>query len=125
MMFIKYRILLASAVSMLALTACSSTDSASGTAPAKDTVAATVNGTPIGERIVGLMLKQRTDLGRTASSEARNGFIDRLAMQLVITQEAVEGIGQGARDIGQAGTEPAIDPGRSVRAGLPQEQSHQ
>jgi len=85
-MFIKYRILLASAVSMLVLTACSSTDSAS----AKDTVAATVNGTAIGERIVGLMLKQRTDLGRTASPEARNGFIDRLAMQLVIAQEAVK-----------------------------------
>jgi peptidyl-prolyl cis-trans isomerase C len=87
--FIKYRILLAGAVSALTLIACNSTDSGSG-AQSKEAVAATVNGTPISERVVGMMLKQRVDMGRAASPDARNGFIDRMAMQLVIVQEAVK-----------------------------------
>ena len=89
-MFIKPRILLASAASLLALIACNSNNSPQGAGPAKDAVAATVNGTPISERLVGLMLKQRTDLGREANAESRNAFIDRLAMELIITQEAVK-----------------------------------
>jgi peptidyl-prolyl cis-trans isomerase C len=89
-MFIKPRILLASAASLLTLIACNSNNAPQGAGPAKDTVAATVNGIPISERLVGLMLKQRTDLGREAGAEARNAFIDRLAMQLVISQEAVK-----------------------------------
>ena len=89
-MFITSRILLASAASLLTLIACSSNDAVQGAVSAKDAVAATVNGTPVSERLVSLMLKQRTDLGREASAEARNGFIDRLAMQLVISQEAVK-----------------------------------
>ncbi len=89
-MFIKSRILLASAASLLILIACGSNDAVRGAAPAKDAVAATVNGAPISEHLVDLMLKQRTDLGREASAEARKAFIDGLAMQLVITQEAVK-----------------------------------
>ncbi len=89
-MLIKPRMLLASAASLLILSACSSNDSTQGAAPAKDAVAATVNGTPISERLVGMMLKQRTDLGRPASAESRSGFIDNLAMQVLITQEAVK-----------------------------------
>lgn len=83
-MFIKSRILLAAAVSLLALSACGSKDSAQGA------VAATVNGAPISERLVGMMLKQRTDLGRPANAESRNAFIDSLAMQVIITQEAIK-----------------------------------
>ncbi len=89
-MFIKPRILLASAASLLLLVACSSNDSPQGAGSSKDAVAATVNGIPIGERLVGMMLKQRTDLGRPASPESRNQFIDSLAMQVIITQEAVK-----------------------------------
>ncbi|MBI5911129.1 MAG: peptidylprolyl isomerase [Betaproteobacteria bacterium] len=89
-MFIQPRLLLASAASLLTLIACSPNDSPQGAAPAKDAVAATVNGTPISERLVGLMLKQRADLGRSASAEARKTFIDNLAMQVIITQEAVK-----------------------------------
>ncbi len=89
-MFIKSRILLASAASLLTLIACSSNDAVPSAAPAKEAVAATVNGAPIKESLVELMLKQRTDLGRDASAEARKAFIDRLAMQLIITQEAVK-----------------------------------
>ena len=89
-MFIQPRLLLASAVSLLALSACSSSDTPSVAGSAKDSVAATVNGTPISERLVGLMLTQRADLGRPASAEARKTFIDNLAMQVIITQEAVK-----------------------------------
>ena len=97
-MLIKSRILLASAVSLLTLIACSSSNPPPSAGPSKDGVAATakegvaaiVNGTPISEHLVGMMLKQRTDLGRQGGAEARSGFIDRLAMQLVISQEAVK-----------------------------------
>ncbi|HEY5291237.1 MAG TPA: peptidylprolyl isomerase [Burkholderiales bacterium] len=86
-MFIKSRLLLAGAASLLTLIACSSNDTPQGAAPAKDAVAATVNGTPISERLVGLMLKQRPD---PASAESRSALIDSLAMQLIVTQEAVK-----------------------------------
>ncbi len=89
-MLIKSRILLAGVASLLALAGCNSHDSAQGAAQAKEGVAATVNGTPIRESLVELMLNQRTGLGRTASAEARSGFIDRLAMQLIISQDAVK-----------------------------------
>jgi len=90
MTFIKSRILLTSAACLLVLSACSPTDPAKSSAPAAEAVAATVNGTPISEHLVGMMLNQRGGLGRTVSAEVRSGFIDRLAMQLVITQEAVK-----------------------------------
>lgn len=89
-MFIQFRILLAGVASLLALIACSSNAPPQAAAPAKDAVAATVNGTPISERLVGMMLKQRVDLGRPASAESRNAFIDSLAMQVVISQESVK-----------------------------------
>jgi peptidyl-prolyl cis-trans isomerase C len=89
-MLIKSCILLAGVASLLALTACNFHDSAQSSAQAKNAVAATVNGTPIRESLVDMMLKQRANLGRTVSAETRNAFIDRLAMQLVITQEAVK-----------------------------------
>jgi len=89
-MLTKYRILLAGAVSLLALLACSSNDPAGGTSAGKDAVAAKVNGVPISENLVNMMLKQRSDLGRPANADARNSFIDRLAMQLLISQEAIK-----------------------------------
>jgi peptidyl-prolyl cis-trans isomerase C len=89
-MFIKSRTLLAGAVALLTLAACGAGNSPQGVASAKEAVAATVNGAPISEQLVELMLKQRTDLGRPASADSRNAFIDRLAMQLIISQEAVK-----------------------------------
>ena len=89
-MSIKYRILLASAASLLALSACSPSNAPQSAAPAGGAVAATVNGTPISEHLVGMMLKQRADLGRPADTEARKAFIDNLAMQVLITQEAAK-----------------------------------
>ena len=90
MTFIKSRILLASAAALVILGACSPNDPAKSSAPAMGDVAATVNGTPISEHLVGMMLNQRTGLGHTVSPDVRNSFIDRLAMQLIITQEAVK-----------------------------------
>jgi peptidyl-prolyl cis-trans isomerase C len=87
-MFSKSRILLAGAVSVLALIACSSNET--GPAPSQEAAAATVNGAPVRESLVRLMLKQRSDLGREASAEARKAFVDRLAMQLLISQEAIK-----------------------------------
>ena len=89
-MLTKFRIPLAGVAFLLILIACSSKDAVQTAAPATDAVAATVNGAPISEHLVQSMLKQRTDLGREASAEARSGFIDRLAMQLVVSQEAVK-----------------------------------
>jgi len=53
-------------------------------------VAATVNGTPIRESMVSMMLNQRSNLGREANAEARKSFIDRLTMQFLISQEAIK-----------------------------------
>jgi peptidyl-prolyl cis-trans isomerase C len=88
-MFIQSRILLASAACLLALSACGFNDSVPAAGASKG-AAATVNGAPISESLVDMMLKQRSDLGREASAEARKAFIDRLAMQMVIAQEAVK-----------------------------------
>lgn len=79
------RILLASAMSMLALTACNKTEVAA-TGPA----AATVNGTAISESRVDLMMKQRAAQGQPDTPEARKEIVDHLAMQLLISQEAVK-----------------------------------
>jgi peptidyl-prolyl cis-trans isomerase C len=84
-MFIKSRILLAAAVSLLTLIACSSKDAAQSGA-----AAATVNGTAISESLVDMMLKQHAGPGQPGNAEARVAIIDRLAMQLLMTQEAVK-----------------------------------
>ena len=89
-MFVKSRILLASAACLLALMACSSKDAVQSAAPSKDAVAATVDGIPISESLVRLLLKQRSDLGREANAEARKEFIDRLALQVIVSQAAVK-----------------------------------
>ncbi len=70
--------------------ACSSKDAVQSAAPSKEAVAATVDGIPISESLVGLMLKQRSDMGRDAGAEARKTYIDRLAMQLIISQAAIK-----------------------------------
>ena len=89
-MSIKSGILLVGAASLLALSACGFNDSVPAAGTSKGAVAATVNGSPISERFVDMMLKQRSDLGREVGAEARKAFIDRLAMQLVIAQEAIK-----------------------------------
>lgn len=86
----KSRLLLAGAACLLTLMACSSKDAAQSVMANKDSVAATVDGVPISENLVRMMLKQRADLGRDAGAEARKAFIDRLAMQVLISRAAVK-----------------------------------
>jgi len=91
-MLIKSRVVLGSALALLALTAC--TPKEAGKAPAasssesKDAVAATVNGSPISKKEVDLILKQQR--GMPDTPETRKMVIDNIAMQLLVAQEAVK-----------------------------------
>ncbi len=89
-MFIKSRILLLSAASLLALGACNSKDAAKDGVTAKPAVAATVNGVAINASRVDLMVVQRTAQGQPDSPALRKEVIDNLAMQLMISQEAIK-----------------------------------
>lgn len=93
MMSIKSRILLVSAASLLSLSACNADEHskpAAASAHPAGGVAATVNGTPIGKDRVDMLLKQRAGMGQGDSPEARKAIIDQLAMQLLVSQEAVK-----------------------------------
>jgi peptidyl-prolyl cis-trans isomerase C len=86
MMSIKSRILLAGAVSALALSACNQTSST----PAKDAAAATVNGTVISKSRVDLIARQGASSGHPDSPESRKAIIDQLAMQMLVSEEAIK-----------------------------------
>ena len=85
-MSVKQGILLASAASVLALSACNISDFS----PGKGAVAATVNGSAISESRVDLMLKQQAAQGQPDTPELRKGVIEHLAMQLLLSQEAIK-----------------------------------
>jgi peptidyl-prolyl cis-trans isomerase C len=91
MRFIKPRVLLASAASLLALAVC---NSAMAATPAdqvpKDPVAATVNGTPISQKTVDLLAKQGASKGNPDTPESRRAIIDQLALQMVVAEEAIK-----------------------------------
>lgn len=94
-MSIKSRILLASAASLLTLSACNADESTKTATPAaKDAAAsaaaATVNGTAISKNRVELLVKQRTGMGQPDNAETRKSIIDQLAMQLLVSQEALK-----------------------------------
>lgn len=86
MMSIKSRILLASAVFLLSLSAC---NSKTGNTPATGDVAATVNGTPISKDSVDQIVGQRMAMGQPDSPETRKAIINQLAMQMLVSQEAI------------------------------------
>jgi len=87
-MFAKSRILLVSLASSLALIACGPANvPVAGTAK---NAAAVVNGEPISESMLDMMLKERASMGRQNDLEVRKAYIERLAMQLLITQEAIK-----------------------------------
>jgi peptidyl-prolyl cis-trans isomerase C len=93
MMFIKSRILLVSAVSLLTLSACHSKEKESAGASAKptnDAVVATVNGSPITTSQVDVMVRQSTAQGQPDSTDLRNKIIENLAVQTLLAQEAVK-----------------------------------
>ena len=86
-MSIKSRILLASAVSLLILGACNSKN---GNTSATGDIAATVNGTPISKFSVDQIVGQRSAMGQPDSPETRKAIINQLAMQLLVSQEAIK-----------------------------------
>jgi peptidyl-prolyl cis-trans isomerase C len=87
MMSIKSRILLVSAVSLLILSAC---NSKTGNTPATGDIAATVNGTPISKDSVDKIIGQRMAMGQPDSPETRKAIINQLAMQMLVSQEAIK-----------------------------------
>ena len=87
MLSIKSRIVLASAVSLLILGAC---NSKTGNTPAAGEIAATVNGTPISKYSVDQIAGQRTAMGQPDSPETRKAIINQLAMQMLVSQEAIK-----------------------------------
>ena len=90
MRLINSGIVLASAVALLAIGACSQDKGAKSAAQvSKEPAAATVNGTPVSQRIVDRMAKQDAESGRPDTPEARKAIIDRLTLQVVVAQEAI------------------------------------
>ena len=87
MMSIKSRILLVSAVSLLGLSAC---NSKTGITPTAGDIAATVNGTPISKDSVDQIVGQRIAMGQADSTETRKAIINQLAMQMLVSQEAIK-----------------------------------
>ena len=90
MRLINSGIVLASAVALLAIGACSQDKGAKSAAQvSKEPAAATVNGTPVSQRIVDRMAKQDAESGRPDTPEARKAIVDRLTLQVVVAQEAI------------------------------------
>lgn len=91
-MLMKSRVLIIGAASVLALSACTKKDTTTVTTPsatgAKETVVATVNGTPIYSGVVDMMVKERTAQGQPDSPELRKMIIENLAMQSMVAGEA-------------------------------------
>jgi len=86
------RILLASAASLLVLSACNPDDKVkSAAAPAvKEPAAATVNGIAIAKSRVDMIVQQGLAAGQQDSPEARKGIIEKLAMQTLAADEAIK-----------------------------------
>jgi peptidyl-prolyl cis-trans isomerase C len=98
-MLMKSRVLMIGAASVLVLASCTKKDStaapvtasASATATAdSNSVAATVNGTPIYASTVEMMVKERTSQGQPDSPELRKAIIENLSMQTMVASEAVK-----------------------------------
>lgn len=86
------RILLASAASLLVLSACNPDDKAKSAAvpAAKEPAAATVNGIAIAKSRVDMIVQQGLAAGQQDSPEARKGIIEKLAMQTLAADEAIK-----------------------------------
>lgn len=102
-MLINSRVVLITAMSAFALTACSpkTTEKAVASTPSKatdtaaatnkDEIAATVNGTPIFKKQIDLLLKlQHDQRGTPDTPESRKMVLDTAVTQLLLAQEAVK-----------------------------------
>ena len=84
-------VLLASAASLLVISACNPAKDAKPAEPvAKGPAVATVNGTAISQRTVDLIAKQGAGAGRADTPEARKAIVDQLVLQIVVADEAVK-----------------------------------
>jgi len=95
-MLIKSRIVLVTAMALITLAACSpkdadkstaTTTAAPATTSGKD-IAATVNGSPISQKELELILKQQR--GMPDTPETRKMIIENIALQMIAAQEAVK-----------------------------------
>ena len=84
----KRALIIAGAVSVLALAACDATKEASQAA--KNPAAATVNGKAISQRTVDMIVAQGAASGRPDTPEARKSIIEQLALQMVVADEAIK-----------------------------------
>jgi peptidyl-prolyl cis-trans isomerase C len=88
---IKSGLLLASAVSLLAISACNpAKDAKPADQASKEPAAATVNGTAISQRTVDTIAKQGAGAGRPDTPESRKAIIDQLTLQAVVAEEAIK-----------------------------------
>jgi peptidyl-prolyl cis-trans isomerase C len=91
MRFIRSRILLASAASLLALGACNQAkDAKPADQASRGPAAATVNGTAISQQTVDMIARQGAGAGRPDTPESRKAIIDQLALQIVVAEEAIK-----------------------------------
>jgi peptidyl-prolyl cis-trans isomerase C len=91
MRLVRSALLLACAVSLLALDACSPAKDAKPAEPASASpAAATVNGTAVSQRTVDMLAKQGAATGRPDTPESRKSIIDQLTLQVAIAQEATK-----------------------------------
>ena len=83
--------LFANAAVLLALGACTPAQDAKPATPVStEPVAATVNGMPISQRTVDMVVQQGAASGRPDSPETRKAIIDQVALQMVVAGEAVK-----------------------------------
>ena len=106
MQSIKAGVLLASVASLLLISACGADkDGKPASAASHEPIAATVNGMPITQRAVDMVVKQAVHAGQPDTPEARKAIIDRLALQAVIAQEAIaKGLDKTPEVVGQIDT---------------------
>jgi peptidyl-prolyl cis-trans isomerase C len=90
MMSIKSLMLLVSAASVLALSACNSKENAKSSANDSKEAVATVNGVAITKSRVDIIARQGASAGHADSPEARKSIIDQLAMQMLVSEEAIK-----------------------------------
>jgi peptidyl-prolyl cis-trans isomerase C len=86
MKVIKLWTFVAAAAAMFVLGACGPKPGEASKTPA----AATVNGMPISQRTVDMIVKQGASSGRPDTPEARKAIIDQLTLQMVVAEEAVK-----------------------------------
>ncbi len=89
-MSVKFRIILISAASLLALSACNGKDNKTASASTSSGIAATVNGKPISTTTVEQIIAKRTEMGQPADPESRTAIIKQLAMQMLLSEEATK-----------------------------------